>query len=104
MPSSTGLKTNPLCFKWLEVASIPGGNIRDISCESRPFESGEPKKSPDLVAFRQISRFAQENFLILLDMHTRGEQDHVEVSPSEARFPLRNPNAVSLKAKVRIER
>jgi hypothetical protein len=48
--------------------------------------------------------FAQKNLSILLDTHMLKEQDDVEVSPFEARLPLRSPNAVSLKAKLRIER
>jgi len=48
--------------------------------------------------------FAQKNFSILLDMCTLEEQHHVEVSPFDARLPLRSPNSVSLKAKLRIER
>jgi hypothetical protein len=31
----------------------------------------------------------QKSFSIVLDAHILGEQDHVEVSPFEARFPLR---------------
>src|SRR3977135_3728088 len=50
------------------------------------------------------SSFAQKSFSILLDTHTLREQDHVEVSPFEARLPLRSPNAVSLKVKLDIER
>jgi hypothetical protein len=48
--------------------------------------------------------FARKKSSIPLDTHFLGEQDHVEVSPFEARLPLRSPNAVSLKAKLRIER
>ena len=48
--------------------------------------------------------FAQKSFSILLDTHTLREQDHVEVSPFEARLPLRSPKAVSLKVKLHIER
>ncbi len=48
--------------------------------------------------------FAQENLSILLDTRTLGEQAHVEFSPFEVRLPLRSPTAVSLKAKLRIER
>jgi hypothetical protein len=48
--------------------------------------------------------FAQKNLSILLDTRTLGEQDHLEVSPFEARLPLCSPNAVSLKVKLRIER
>jgi hypothetical protein len=50
--------------------------------------------------------FAQKNFSILLDTRILEEQhhDHVEVSPFDARLPLRSPNSVSLKAKLRIER
>jgi len=44
------------------------------------------------------------NLSIVLDTHTREEQDHVEVSPFEARLPLRSPKAVSLKVKLHIER
>jgi hypothetical protein len=50
------------------------------------------------------SSFAQKSFSILLDTHTLREQDHVEVSPFEARLPLRSPKAVSLKVKLHIER
>jgi hypothetical protein len=48
--------------------------------------------------------FAEKNLSILLDTHMLKEQDDVEVSPFEARLPLRSPNAVSLKAELRIER
>ena len=48
-------------------------------------------------------RFAQKNFSILLDTHILREHSRVEVSPFEARLPLRGPSAVSLKAKLRIE-
>ena len=48
--------------------------------------------------------FAQKNFSILLDRCILGEQDRAEVSPFEARLPLRSPSAVSLKAKLRVER
>jgi hypothetical protein len=51
-----------------------------------------------------VAPFAQKNLSILLDTHVLEEQDHVEVSPFKARLPLPNPNAVSLKAKFRIER
>jgi hypothetical protein len=44
------------------------------------------------------SSFAQKSFSILLDTHTLREQDHVEVSPFEARLPLRSPKAVSLRS------
>src|SRR6202011_4423675 len=50
------------------------------------------------------SSFTQKSFSILLDTHTLREQDHVEVSPFEARLPLRSPKAVSLKVKLHIER
>ena len=50
------------------------------------------------------SSFAQKSFSIFLDTHTLREQDHVEVSPFEARLPLRSPKAVSLKVKLHIER
>ena len=50
------------------------------------------------------SSFAQKRFSILLDTHTLREQDHVEVSPLEAKLPLRSPNAVFVEAKLRIER
>ncbi len=46
----------------------------------------------------------QKKVSIVLDTHTVSEQDHVEVSPFEARHPLRSPNVVSLEAKHRIER
>jgi hypothetical protein len=46
--------------------------------------------------------FAQKNSSIVLDTHTLWEQDHVEVSPFEARLPLPSPNAVSIKATHRI--
>jgi hypothetical protein len=46
----------------------------------------------------------KKKFSIVLDTHTLGEQDHVEVSPFEARLPLRSPNAVFVEAKLRIER
>jgi hypothetical protein len=46
----------------------------------------------------------QKGFSILLDTHTLGEQDHFEVSPFEARLPLRSPKVVSLKVKLCIER
>ena len=53
----------------------------------------------------EVSRsFAQKNSSIVLDTRIREEHDHVEVSSFEARLPLRSPNAVSLKAKHRIER
>jgi hypothetical protein len=48
--------------------------------------------------------FAQKSFSIVLDTHIRGEQARAEVSPCEAGLPLRSPSAVSLKAKLRIER
>ena len=48
--------------------------------------------------------FARKNFSIVLDTQTLGEQDHVEFSPFEVRFPLRSPNAVFVEAKLRIER
>jgi hypothetical protein len=48
--------------------------------------------------------FAQKKFSIVLDTYMLGEQDHVEVSPLEARLPLRSPNAVFVEAKLRIER
>src|SRR5712692_718454 len=48
--------------------------------------------------------FAQMSLSILLDTHVREEQDHLEVSPVEARLPLPSPRAVSLTAKLRIER
>ncbi len=51
-----------------------------------------------------VAPFAQKNLSILLDTHTLEEQDHLEVSLFEAKLPLRTPNAVSLKAKLRIER
>jgi hypothetical protein len=47
---------------------------------------------------------AKKKFSIVLDTYTLGEQDHVEVSPIEARLPLRSPNAVFVEAKLRIER
>src|ERR1700693_3820677 len=50
------------------------------------------------------SSFAQKSFSILLDTHRLTEQDDVEVSPFEARLPLRSPKAVSLKVKLHIER
>jgi hypothetical protein len=50
------------------------------------------------------ARFARKNSSILLDTRIREEQDHIEVSSFAARLPLRSPNAVSLKAKHRIER
>jgi hypothetical protein len=48
--------------------------------------------------------FAQKSFSILLDTHTLGEQDDFEVSPFEARLPLRSPKVVSLKVQFYIER
>ena len=48
--------------------------------------------------------FAQKNLSILLDTQALEEQDHAEISPFAARLPLHSPNAVSLKAKLRIER
>src|SRR4029077_7625931 len=48
--------------------------------------------------------FAQKSLSINLDTHVREEQDDLEVSPFEARLPLRSPRAVSLTAKLRIER
>jgi hypothetical protein len=50
------------------------------------------------------ARFALKNFSILLDTHILREQARGEVSPFEARLPLRSPSAVSLLAKLRIER
>jgi hypothetical protein len=50
------------------------------------------------------ARFALTNSSILLDTHILGEQARAEVSPFEARLPLRSPSAVSLLAKLRIER
>jgi hypothetical protein len=50
------------------------------------------------------ARFAQKNSSILLDTHILREQARAEVSPFEARLPLRSPSAVSFKAKLRIER
>jgi hypothetical protein len=47
---------------------------------------------------------AKKKFSIVLDTYTLGEQDHIEVSPIEARLPLRSPNAVFVEAKLRIER
>src|SRR5437870_4855597 len=44
-----------------------------------------------------------ENSSILLDIHILREQARREVSPFEARLPLRSPSAVSLIAKLRIE-
>jgi hypothetical protein len=46
----------------------------------------------------------EKKFSIVLDTYVLGEQDHVEVSPFEARLPLRSPNAVFVEAKLRIER
>src|SRR5207245_6489281 len=46
------------------------------------------------------ARFAQRNVSILLDTHILREQPRVEVSPFEARLPLRSPSAVSLLAKL----
>jgi len=58
----------------------------------------------DLADFRTAAaRFAQ-NFSILFDIHILREQARVEVSPLEARLPHPSPRAVSLKAKLRIER
>jgi len=48
--------------------------------------------------------FAQKSLSINLDTHVREEQDDLEVSLFEARLPLRSPRAVSLTAKLRIER
>jgi hypothetical protein len=59
--------------------------------------------SPPLTAallHRRIFRLTSIN----LDTHVREEQDHFEVSPFEARLPLRSPRAVSFSAKLRIER
>jgi len=42
------------------------------------------------------ARFAQKNVSILLDAHILREQARAEVSPFEARHPLRSPSAVSL--------
>ena len=50
------------------------------------------------------ARFAQKNFSILLDTHILREHARAEVSPFRARLPLGSPWAVSLKAKLRIER
>ena len=50
------------------------------------------------------SSFARKSFSILLDTHTLGEQDHVEVSRCLMRLPLRSPKAVSLKVQFHIER
>jgi len=46
----------------------------------------------------------EKKFSIVLDTYTLEEQDHVEVSPFEARLPLRSPKAVFVEAKLRIER
>ena len=46
---------------------------------------------------RRVFRFS-------LTLTSLREQDHVEVSPFEARLPLRSPKAVSLKVKLHIER
>ncbi len=48
--------------------------------------------------------FVRKNLSILLDTRILEEQDHVEVSSFEARLPLSSPKAVSLKAKLHIER
>ena len=50
------------------------------------------------------ARFVLKNFAILLDTHILREQARAEVSPFEARLPLPSPSAVSLLAKLRIER
>ena len=54
-------------------------------------------KLPSLLLHKRI-------LSILLDTRTIGEQDELEVSLFRAKLPLRSPNAVSLKAKLRIER
>jgi hypothetical protein len=51
-----------------------------------------------------VAPFAQKILSILLDTRAHGEQDDDVVSPFEARLLLPSPNAVSLKAKLRIER
>jgi len=52
-------------------------------------------------AMRPVS---PQKFSILLDTHILREQARAEISPFEARLPLRSPSAVSLLAKLRIER
>jgi hypothetical protein len=52
---------------------------------------------------QEAEAFAQKNYSIHFDTRIREEQDHVEVSPFEARLPLPSPNAVSIKATHRIE-
>jgi len=49
-------------------------------------------------------RFVVKDSSILLDIDILREQARGEVSPFEARLPLRSPSAVSLIAKLRIER
>ena len=65
-----------------------------------PCRGGVPPLNGEEVA----ARFAQKNFSILFDIHILREQARVEVSPLEARPPHPSPSAVSLKAKLRIER
>ena len=48
--------------------------------------------------------FAQKSLSILLDTRVCEEQHHLEVSPLRARLPLGSPRAVSLIAKLRVER
>src|SRR5216683_7190560 len=88
---------NPVGTRSGRVGSLtfPDLLVRRSVIETFPsFSSGSSAAAP----------FAQENLSILLDTQALEEQDHAEISPFAARLPLHSPNAVSLKAKLRIER
>ncbi len=96
----------------------PGRKPGDASrAQPAGFEGGVfafPRSSCSTLCYRDFpsfssassaaAPFAQENLSILLDTQALEEQDHAEILPFAARLPLHSPNAVSLKAKLRIER
>jgi hypothetical protein len=85
--------------------TFPDLLVRPSVVETFPLSVPHPRSLNSAHDLRiAAAPFAQKNLSILLDTHAFGEQDDAEVPQFGARLPLRSPNAVSLKAKLRIER
>ena len=99
----------PTCWRYCDTTAVRP--VKGTSPNASRYDTRAANPLDEAIAKIKVSHsrvfrssFAQKSFSILLDTHTLREQDHVEVSPFEARLPLRSPNAVSLKVKLHIER
>ena len=99
----------PTCWRYCDTTAVRP--VKGTSPNASRYDTRAANPLGEAIAKIKVSHsrvfrssFAHKSFSIPLDTHTLREQDHVEVSPFEARLPLRSPNAVSLKVKLHIER